>query len=54
MRIHGKLDDMISYRHAEQLLELVSTRKLLVSPQQMLHNTTLEPVERLFSKGNST
>lgn len=39
--IHGKADDMISYRHAEQLFELIATRKLLVSPPSMMHNTNL-------------
>lgn len=39
--IHGKSDDMINYRHAEQLFELISTRKLLISPPAMLHNTNL-------------
>lgn len=39
--IHGKSDDMINYRHAEQLFELISTRKLLISPPTMLHNTNL-------------
>lgn len=41
LMIHGKSDDMINYRHAEQLFELISTRKLLISPPAMLHNTNL-------------
>ena len=41
LMIHGKSDDMINYRHAEQLFELISTRKLLISPPTMLHNTNL-------------
>ncbi|CAJ1378671.1 unnamed protein product [Effrenium voratum] len=39
--IHGKSDDMIAYRHAESLFDRISTRKLLVSPPNMAHNTNL-------------
>ena len=39
--IHGKADDMIAFRHAEKLYNAISSRKLLVSPAKMSHNTNL-------------
>ena len=39
--IHGKADDMIAFRHAEMLYSAIPSRKLLVSPTSLSHNTNL-------------
>jgi len=39
--IHGQRDELISCRHGEMLYELIRSRKLLVSPPEMEHNTNL-------------
>lgn len=39
--IHGKADSMIGFHHAELLYAAISTRKLLVSPAALSHNTNL-------------
>lgn len=39
--VHGKKDGLIPFRHGEQLYELCRTRKLLVCPTDMEHNTNL-------------
>ena len=39
--IHGRADDMIAFRHAEKLYAAISSRKLLISPPGMSHNTNL-------------
>jgi len=39
--IHGKADNMIGFHHAELLYTAISTRKLLVSPSALSHNTNL-------------
>lgn len=39
--VHGKKDTLIPFRHGEQLYELCRSRKLLVCPQDMEHNTNL-------------
>lgn len=41
MIIHGQRDELISCRHGEQLYEALRSRKLLVSPPDMEHNTNL-------------
>lgn len=41
MIIHGKRDALIPCHHGEQLYELCKSRKLLVSPADMEHNTNL-------------
>mmetsp|Transcript_25955 Transcript_25955/g.60169 ORF Transcript_25955/g.60169 Transcript_25955/m.60169 type:complete len:425 (-) Transcript_25955:95-1369(-) len=39
--IHGKADSMIDFSHTEKLYTEIPTRKLLVSPVAMTHNTNL-------------
>jgi len=39
--IHGQRDELISCRHGESLYELLRSRKQLVSPPEMQHNTNL-------------
>jgi len=41
MIIHGQRDELIACRHGETLYELLRSRKLLVSPPEMEHNTNL-------------
>eukprot|EP00929_Paragymnodinium_shiwhaense_P074260 TRINITY_DN37992_c0_g1_i1.p1 TRINITY_DN37992_c0_g1~~TRINITY_DN37992_c0_g1_i1.p1 ORF type:complete len:676 (-),score=101.20 TRINITY_DN37992_c0_g1_i1:139-2166(-) len=41
MIIHGQRDELVSCRHGETLYELLKSRKLLVSPPEMEHNTNL-------------
>mmetsp|Transcript_43587 Transcript_43587/g.102743 ORF Transcript_43587/g.102743 Transcript_43587/m.102743 type:complete len:672 (-) Transcript_43587:96-2111(-) len=41
MIIHGQRDELISCRHGEVLYELLTSRKLLISPPEMEHNTNL-------------
>jgi len=41
MIIHGQRDELISCRHGESLYDLLRSRKLLVSPPEMEHNTNL-------------
>eukprot|EP00747_Dinoflagellata_sp_TGD_P166992 gnl/TRDRNA2_/TRDRNA2_190648_c0_seq1.p1 gnl/TRDRNA2_/TRDRNA2_190648_c0~~gnl/TRDRNA2_/TRDRNA2_190648_c0_seq1.p1 ORF type:complete len:372 (-),score=53.23 gnl/TRDRNA2_/TRDRNA2_190648_c0_seq1:134-1249(-) len=39
--VHGQKDATVPVRHGVELFELVNTRKLLVSPESMEHNTNL-------------
>lgn len=39
--IHGQRDEMINHKHGEKLYELLRSRKRLVSPEDMEHNTNL-------------
>lgn len=39
--IHGQRDEMINHSHGERLYELLRSRKRLVSPEDMEHNTNL-------------
>lgn len=39
--VHGKKDALINFRHGEQIFELCRSRKLLVCPKEMEHNTNL-------------
>lgn len=41
MIIHGQRDELISCRHGESLFNLLSVRKVFVSPPDMEHNTNL-------------
>jgi len=41
MIIHGQRDELIACRHGEALYEMLQSRKLLVSPPDMEHNTNL-------------
>jgi len=48
MIIHGQRDELISCRHGEALYELCRSRKLLISPPEMEHNTNLLTNLRFF------
>mmetsp|Transcript_23202 Transcript_23202/g.54317 ORF Transcript_23202/g.54317 Transcript_23202/m.54317 type:complete len:580 (-) Transcript_23202:118-1857(-) len=41
MIIHGQRDELIHCRHGESIYELLRTRKLMISPVDMEHNTNL-------------
>uniref|UniRef100_A0A7S1AC55 Uncharacterized protein n=1 Tax=Noctiluca scintillans TaxID=2966 RepID=A0A7S1AC55_NOCSC len=41
MIIHGQRDELIACRHGEGLYNLLRSRKLLISPAEMAHNTNL-------------
>lgn len=39
--IHGKRDRLVGYHHGDSLYKMLKTRKLMVSPDEMEHNTNL-------------
>jgi hypothetical protein len=41
MIIHGQRDELIACKHGESIYELITTRKIFVSPPDMEHNTNL-------------
>lgn len=46
--IHGQRDELIAFRHSEALFALIRSRKLLVSPPSMEHNTNLLVNSQVF------